>query len=291
MNYHKPRVLRILKITSAFPAVPVLSTGSFTDFLRPVVTACPTCPWTWCFASSLVGRGTRRQWLPRRSWLSLVSIDRMRFLDVGWCWVFVPEAHVLGWCCTRFSVQGAFLLLVLLGFLPDRFLSCRELVVPAVMSLYVSSRTWHFDGLLPHTICGRQLRSLCWDPPLPLGRHLSVVSQGDALECGSELDWWLRVAPDTSLHCWLWSYPHPGIFDAGWANSIGLPDFGNPENASNQQRTPGPRPNRAWRKLGSWKRTSEWRFITSTRRLSRWKSRLLTLRKETSSLAQRNFRF
>jgi hypothetical protein len=65
------------------------------------------------------------------------------------------------------------------------------------------------------------------------------VSQGDALECGSELGWWLHVAPDTSLHCWLWSYPHSGIFDVGWANSIGLPDFGNPENASNQQRTPG----------------------------------------------------
>ena len=81
--------------------------------------------------------------------------------------------------------------------------------------------------------------------------------------------WWLHVAPE-SLHCWLWSYPHSGIFDVGWANSIGLPDFGNPENASNQQRAPGPRPNRAWRKLGSWKRTSEWRFITSTRRLSRW---------------------
>ena len=131
-------------------------------------------------------------------------------------------------------------------------------------------RSWYFDGLLPHTICGRQLRSLCWDPPLPLGRHLSVVSQGDGLKCGSELDWWLRVAPDTSLHCWLWFYPHSGMFDVGWANSIGLSDFGNPENASNQQRTPGPRPNRAWRKLGSWKRTSEWRFITSTRRLSRW---------------------
>ena len=49
-----------------------------------------------------------------------------------------------------------------------------------------TTRPWHFDGLLAHTICRRQLRALCRDPALPVGLHLS--------HCNAKTCYWFQLS-------------------------------------------------------------------------------------------------